>query len=604
LIVDVAVSSDGLRVYAPDEDNRSLTIIELVGGENVLPPQVGIDVDEDINQATGAVTVLITPADPEDNGAAVRVTQPSNGEVVVTDNGDGTFTVLYTPTEQARIESHAGTGPAHDTFTAIINDGRVLEAVVVTVPISPLNEAPSGSVSLGSPSGGTATVVLVIEATDPTDDELSVTISDPVYGTVTQPEFDSDSGYWYATYTPDAQSRVDAYSGRGPASETLVVSIADGEHTVTVDTDVTIDAAVAAIRQTHDLSDIGGSPYQVLVNPDNGHLYALIVRPSDDEPGQSNISVIDVTTRTVLGDAVTTPYGTGLLLASDMAISDDGSTVYVTVPDVFVTSNGNVFLGTTGTVTSVNTDGSGAITLPIDDAPFDVVTDPVTGHVYVPFLSPNIGGVVTATIHDVTSDTVYRHPYVMNIGGSGGVAGSIEQAGELAIGQDGTVYMTSPAEEKLVVFGADGTSTVPVEGRPLDIAVGESDGHVYVATYRLFLGQDTGTISAVVTVFDVTDGREVGRAYETAFTPSTADTASVLSDMVISPDGQRIFVSDPFSDSVVVMDIATGAVLERVAVGDGPNSLAFNADGSRLIVGNVTGVSITELAVATADEDL
>jgi len=69
-------------------------------------------------------------------------------------------------------------------------------------------------------------------------------------------------------------------------------------------------------------------------------------------------------------------------------------------------------------------------------------------------------------------------------------------------------------------------------------------------------------------------------------------------NLVISPDGERLYVVCEHSDSVVVVDTAGRSVLGEIPVGRRPHDAAINTDGSRLYVTNrLSGtVSVIDLA--------
>ncbi|MDB5396786.1 MAG: hypothetical protein JWM91_4292 [Rhodospirillales bacterium] len=62
--------------------------------------------------------------------------------------------------------------------------------------------------------------------------------------------------------------------------------------------------------------------------------------------------------------------------------------------------------------------------------------------------------------------------------------------------------------------------------------------------------------------------------------------------MAISPDGKKVFVAVPDSDSVVVIDTATDQVTGSIPVGSYPAELAITPDGKKLYVVNATTVSV------------
>jgi YVTN family beta-propeller protein len=78
-------------------------------------------------------------------------------------------------------------------------------------------------------------------------------------------------------------------------------------------------------------------------------------------------------------------------------------------------------------------------------------------------------------------------------------------------------------------------------------------------------------------------------------------------DMVESPDGKRLFVANANHNSVSVVDISTGKVIETITTsltptapfGSTPNGVALNQDGTRLYVANADNNYLAVLDVST-----
>ena len=70
-------------------------------------------------------------------------------------------------------------------------------------------------------------------------------------------------------------------------------------------------------------------------------------------------------------------------------------------------------------------------------------------------------------------------------------------------------------------------------------------------------------------------------------------------DMVLSPDGNRLYVVCGGTDEVVVIDRAAKAVAGRIPVGRLPRGIAVNRDGSRIYVANSWSDNISEMDAAS-----
>jgi YVTN family beta-propeller protein len=78
--------------------------------------------------------------------------------------------------------------------------------------------------------------------------------------------------------------------------------------------------------------------------------------------------------------------------------------------------------------------------------------------------------------------------------------------------------------------------------------------------------------------------------------PIAGQTAS---SVTVTPDGQRLYVSDRGSNRVYAVDIPANAVSASIAVSNGPYGLAVTPDGSRVYVANRTSHSLAVIATAT-----
>ena len=70
-------------------------------------------------------------------------------------------------------------------------------------------------------------------------------------------------------------------------------------------------------------------------------------------------------------------------------------------------------------------------------------------------------------------------------------------------------------------------------------------------------------------------------------------------DMVVSPDGHRLYVVCSGTDELVAVDTAAKSVAGRVAVGRMPRGVAMTPDGKRLYVTNSWSDTVTEIDAAT-----
>jgi len=101
---------------------------------------------------------------------------------------------------------------------------------------------------------------------------------------------------------------------------------------------------------------------------------------------------------------------------------------------------------------------------------------------------------------------------------------------------------------------------------------------------RVGLGAGLSLLGALLTVVALGIGPGV-HAGEEARTAEDVAYASPL-EVLLSPDGARLFVLCQGSEEIRVLDAANYAVIKRMAVGRVPRGFAFSPDGKRLFVTN------------------
>ena len=84
--------------------------------------------------------------------------------------------------------------------------------------------------------------------------------------------------------------------------------------------------------------DVGGTPISIAYNESTERTYVTVAKPSVSDPNAYTVSVVDITSGTAVpvGDAYTVSNGANASLSkqsaelSDMAVSPDGSHIYIT----------------------------------------------------------------------------------------------------------------------------------------------------------------------------------------------------------------------------------------------------------------------------------
>ncbi|MEZ8543199.1 Ig-like domain-containing protein, partial [Vibrio splendidus] len=192
-----------------DQPNTDPTFVD----NNNSP--VGDTVSFSTNEDTPVSGTLSASDEDGDSLSFTKATDPSNGSVVVDENGDWT----YTPNENYNGD---------DSFTVVVSDGQGgTDTIIVNIGVTPINDSPVGEdVSVttdeDTPVSGSLT------ATDADNDQLTFSKgTEPSNGSVVVDE----NGNW--TYTPDEN-----YNG----SDSFTVIVSDGQGGTDI---ITVDVGVA-----------------------------------------------------------------------------------------------------------------------------------------------------------------------------------------------------------------------------------------------------------------------------------------------------------------------------------------------------------------------
>ena len=368
----VVLNDDGTYTYTPDDgftgnDSFTYTISDGKGGEDTAT--VVISVSDAPNQDPDAVddsettdygtpvsgNVLGNDTDPDgDDLTATLATGPTNGSVVL--NDDGSYT--YTPDDGFSGE---------DTFTYTIDDGNGgTDTATVTITVGEeKNQDPDAVDDANTTTEGTPVSGSVLDNdSDPDGDDLTATLATgPLNGSVVL----NDDGTY--TYTPD-----DGFTG----NDSFTYTISDGkggEDTATV----VISVSDAPNQDPDAVDDSETTDYGT---PVSGNVLG-----NDTDPD---------------GDDLTATLATGPLNGS-VVLNDDGSYTYT--PDdgfsgedtfTYTIDDGN---GGTDTATVTITVGDKTNQDPIaeDDAEDTAFETPVTGNVLDNDSDPD-GDDLTATL--------------------------------------------------------------------------------------------------------------------------------------------------------------------------------------------------------------
>jgi YVTN family beta-propeller protein len=233
--------------------------------------------------------------------------------------------------------------------------------------------------------------------------------------------------------------------------------------------------------------------------------------------GSAGVHVIDAATTTVIATIPLTQPG-------DLAVSPDGSRVYVTAAGAYNTGAVSVVATATNRVVA---------TIPVTGAS-GVAVSPDGGKVYV-------SGNPVSVIETATNRVVATIP--------------VSATGAVAVAQDASkVYVADPTVGSVYVIETTTnavTATIPFVYGPFDLTVSPDGSKVYVA------GLPPGQPNAGLSVIDTATN---------TVTTLISGLNSALG-VAVTSDGGGVYFADEGSDTVWIFDLVTNAVSALVHTG-------------------------------------
>jgi YVTN family beta-propeller protein len=244
-----------------------------------------------------------------------------------------------------------------------------------------------------------------------------------------------------------------------------------------------------------------------------------------------------------------------------IAFSADGDTGYVT--DGSVSGSVRLF--------DVATDAALPTVIPVGSAPFELVTDPVSGQIYVANSNSNSVSVIdTVTNTVVATIPTGALPRFITFTPDGSKA-------YVSLGNDSAVAVIDTATNSV-------TKTVPVGPPgfvPSGVQVSPDGSSVYVAVGAELVVIDTATDAVSTT------------------TPTVPLPAgSVPRSIRFAPDGSKGYVTDAGSGVMSVIDPVSNTVIGAVPVAGQMWDVAFSADGALAYVTRFAASAVAVVDVA------
>ncbi|RZL81900.1 MAG: hypothetical protein EOP32_13650 [Rhodococcus sp. (in: high G+C Gram-positive bacteria)] len=565
----VAVNPTGTRVYVTNRGSNTVSVIDTATNSVVGTVAVG----------SRPTSVRVTP----DGSAAYVASDPDTLTVIDTRTNTVVSTLSIDSAAESGAHSIALSADGSRMLITDAADGRV-RALTLTF----VNSAPTASWTAGAPrTSDGAVVVTLVDPRDPDGDPVTFTNAAPGSGSVI-----SDGSTF--TYTPTAAARDLALQTPGEDADHFTIALADGQAVTNIVVTVPVTPAPAAGVFDIDSTSIpaGGSPTGAVLVGDRLYVVSedgfvqvvdrdtntvvgapiavdwassnIAAAPDVDRvyvnsPYTGTISVIDTSTGTVV-DTIwlpTSPDYQGYSLAQELAVSPDGTRLYVsgedgTVSVIDTATNDVITSQPLGYFTdlAVSEDGrrlygtSGASVTVIDTASMTRTAEVTVGPVWDHTRSSSEFTDVTSSVAvnaDGTRAYVTYHVSTVERA-SGGYSN-----GWFITDNTGRLWRVTGGYEVVTVIDVDRSSTT--YGTQL-------------ATVRLPAGAQDVAISADGDLLYVSgaDGRTV----------SVVDTSTyaVLGTFVTDPDGStsgsygpyRFLLVDPDGGTLYVTDYADGAV--------------------------------------------
>ncbi|HVW08647.1 MAG TPA: beta-propeller fold lactonase family protein [Bryobacteraceae bacterium] len=294
--------------------------------------------------------------------------------------------------------------------------------------------------------------------------------------------------------------------------------------------DTATKAIVAAIP-------LPGNPSGVAITPDGNVAYVSLAHTATGERARDSANTVAVVS-TVTGSVIAKirvgeePHG--------LAITPDGQFVYVG------DSSGN-FVRVISTATN-----SLVTAIAVGKRPENVAVTPDGSLVYT---ANELSGTVSMI-------RVATNAVVNTISVGSGCDG-------LAIAPDGAFVYTSDAVSgtvSVIDTAANAVAaTIPTGLNPHGIAITPDGKFVYVVS-------GTAAAGFFVSAIDTATDTVVAQIPESA--------GGAQAQLAVSPDGGRIYVSDPGSDTLTVIATAADAVIDAIPMGHAPGTIVFAPGGS------------------------
>lgn len=328
--------------------------------------------------------------------------------------------------------------------------------------------------------------------------------------------------------------------GQMPASMQAPASTETGALYICNNQDNTVSVIDLATEQVNDTIDVYKSPTRVAATPEGSRVFVI-----DHVLPASSLSVIDASSNTVIktGEEPKTEY-------VDVLASPDGTSVYLSTNSwtgiaVLDAATGNL---------------KRTIALPTDNKiPNHIALSPKGRYIYLTYDDRTL-------VYDVIDNKA---------------RGKIDYVGDGAavFSQDGYAYVASKSLG--IIVPIDQATRQPLYDRaiyvsgPGDMAVSPDGKRLYV-----FNTDDNSLVVANTATGAIVD------VVDLASPNFPASLKSKNNSVAVSPNGTRVYVSNPAYGTVWVIDAASNYIVKSIKVGNGPEGMAIRYSDDRTYEGS------------------
>ena len=158
-----------------------------------------------------------------------------------------------------------------------------------------------------------------------------------------------------------------------------------------------------------------------------------------------------------------------------------------------------------------------------------------------------------------------------------------ERAGEVAISPDGTKAVAVNLDGftvSIVDMAAGTTTAVPSATRIAQVEISPDSNFAYVAQIASGDG---------IRKLDLNSASFIGGLTTTGNLGSVGYSYSQNSQISLSPDGAYLAIASSFTDQLIILETATMTVTQSITAGTFPTRVAWNPEGSRIVLSDRDG---------------